>query len=681
MPKKIFIVLAVVVAVTLPILSFDFGITEDEQLHNQHGHSILDYFLGHSDRATRNPIDHNGKLIFEYDREMNDVSGALNIYGGFFDLLCAVTYRYLSPLGEFENRHFVNALFGVLLILFTGLTAQRIAGWRAGILALLLMALSPRIIGHSMNNPVDLPFAALYMCALFFIIRFLQELPRPRKRTWIPLLIAIPLAADIRIAGLVLIPYLLLFVGVWCLSRGRLGVVRSIGVTVLLCTGAYLLVSLLWPLAHGNPLGTPLMALRHLSQLETFNAYDLFEGRWVNRWEVPWYFVPKWLLIGTPLYIPLGLLASPFAFTARLPRKWIALVAFAFLFPVLLVVLRESYVYNDARHLLFAYPPLVAFCAVALQEVGDRLKSVPQPFRRVLTASFLLLIAGSMLEPLLFMVRNHRNQGVYFSPLIGGVAGAWRQYETDYWGNSTRQAVEWIQEHSDPGAAGPVRIRIWYGDQTKARYYIEKQPGFVHVIDEQTSTEWDYEIVQTVACKYSPGVLQLWPPAGTVYEVKADDTPLVAVVLNFRNHERADVLDRMLDWARQEPAHATYLTLASTYYWDGDYERWAEAFRHAAERNPEPVGRTHDEYLNLAQKFRTHEKYEESVLACRLALRKNPDSALAYNDLCASYNAWKRWPEAREACEAALALEPGFPRAEFNLNLAIEGQKEEPSEL
>ena len=96
---------------------------------------------------------------------------------------------------------------------------------------------------------------------------------------------------------------------------------------------------------------------------------------------------------------------------------------------------------------------------------------------------------------------------------------------------------------------------------------------------------------------------------------------------------------------------------------------------------PEPVGRTHDEYLNLAQDFRTHEKYEESVLACRLALHKKPDSALAYNDLCVSYNAWKRWPEAREACEAALALEPGFPRAEFNLNLAIEGQKEEPSEL
>ena len=61
-PRNLFLLLCLVVALTLPILSFDFGITEDEQLHNQHGHSILDYFLGRSDRATRPPIADNGKL-------------------------------------------------------------------------------------------------------------------------------------------------------------------------------------------------------------------------------------------------------------------------------------------------------------------------------------------------------------------------------------------------------------------------------------------------------------------------------------------------------------------------------------------------------------------------------------------------------------------------------------------
>ena len=104
--KNWFVALSVVAVLALPLLSFDFGITEDEQLHNRHGQSILDYFLGRSDLATRHPIDDDGKLTFRYGAEMQDESGALNIYGGFFDLLCAACYRTLSPLGEFEKSEF-----------------------------------------------------------------------------------------------------------------------------------------------------------------------------------------------------------------------------------------------------------------------------------------------------------------------------------------------------------------------------------------------------------------------------------------------------------------------------------------------------------------------------------------------------------------------------------------------
>ena len=62
--------LAAIVAVALPLLSFDFGITEDEQLHDRHGASILDYFRGESDAAARDPFDHNGELTFRYDDEI-----------------------------------------------------------------------------------------------------------------------------------------------------------------------------------------------------------------------------------------------------------------------------------------------------------------------------------------------------------------------------------------------------------------------------------------------------------------------------------------------------------------------------------------------------------------------------------------------------------------------------------
>jgi hypothetical protein len=48
-----------------------------------------------------------------------------------------------------------------------------------------------------------------------------------------------------------------------------------------------------------------------------------------------------------------------------------------------------------------------------------------------------------MLEPLVFQVRNHPNQIVYFTPLMGGPKAAFARYDMDYWGNSVLQAVQW----------------------------------------------------------------------------------------------------------------------------------------------------------------------------------------------------------------------------------------------
>jgi len=682
--KGAFFALLAVVALAFPLLSFDFGVTEDEQLHNNHGKSILDYFLGDDDRATRYPIDEEGNLTFAYDGEMNDLSGALNIYGGSFDLLCAATHRFLSPFGEFENRHLVNSLFGVLLVAFTGLAAARVAGWRVGVLALMMAALSPRIVGHSMNNPVDLPYAALYVFCIYFTLRFVETLPAPPARVWLPLLIGIPLATDIRIAGLVLICYLLLFVAVWSVARLRENgarhaartVARAAGVTLLLCAGSYLLVSILWPLAHSDPWTTPLLAFRHLSRLETFNALDLFEGVWIDASEIPWYFVPKWLIIGTPLFVLLGLLLTPLLAFPRLVRRAdghgvrysnLGMLAFATLFPVVFVILRDSNVYNDARHVLFAYPSLVVLCAVAIDCAARALRW------RLARVSFAILLAVTLLEPLHFMIRNHPNAGVYFSPLIGGVNGAWRVYETDFWGNSVRQAVEWIQENDEPADGEPVRIRAWYGDQTKAGYYISKRPGFERVVSDGTSTDWDYQILTAVECKYVPWVLEVWPPSGTVYEVKADDTPLLAVVANVANREPEEILTRMRDWVEKEPTHAGYFTLAETLEEFGRRDEALDAFVEAVRLEPKRLGRSHDGYIAASVTLFEAAMYEESRQASRLALTRDPDSAVAHYNICAAHLFEEHWAEAKRACEAAIRLQPDYPEARENLRLAENG--------
>ncbi len=44
------------------------------------------------------------------------------------------------------------------------------------------MLASPRFIGHAMNNPKDIPFAAAYVFTLYYIVRFQAEAPRVSRK-------------------------------------------------------------------------------------------------------------------------------------------------------------------------------------------------------------------------------------------------------------------------------------------------------------------------------------------------------------------------------------------------------------------------------------------------------------------------------------------------------------------
>ena len=52
-------------------------------------------------------------------------------------------------------------------------------------------------------------------------------------------------------------------------------------------------------------------------------------------------------------------------------------------------------------------------------------------------------VPPGLAEPLIFQIRNHPNETVYFSPLIGGPRGAFGRFEMDYWGNCLLDATNW----------------------------------------------------------------------------------------------------------------------------------------------------------------------------------------------------------------------------------------------
>jgi hypothetical protein len=542
-----FIVLAAIIGILMPVLSFDFGVTCDEHIHNTHGKVVLDYFTGVSEKAILDPFPEEGNVYNiitpDYNIPIEDDPDfkSMNATGGFFDLVCNAVHRYIGLFGEYENRHFINALFGALLFILIGLFAKEFGGWRAGVLALLFTVLSPRLFAHSMNNPKDIPFALFYLFSVYQMILLLKELPTIKIKRAILLVLSISLAINLRFAGVVLLGYLFLFWAIhWVAENGfRLPTVAGwkkmaiqLGYLICITVASYLAIALFWPFAQQD-IFAPIKIIKELTHFSQFNSYNLFEGRWINNWEIPWNYLPKWIWITIPLFIAAGALLVPLYFAILFFKnhlanfKYLLILSFSSFFPIFYAIYQESNVYDEARHFIFVIPPFIILTTIAWLYFIDLVKLVK------VKIAVLALLGLMLLEPFLFMVRNHPQEAFYFSPLIGGVDGAFKKYETDYWGHSLRAAVEWIVENEKPESIDkPVRVRVWYGDRMSSEYYLMKQPGYKFVYALENTADWDYSILLTAAAKHNAQWLYNWPPPYTVHQVMVDHTPLCAIIKN-----------------------------------------------------------------------------------------------------------------------------------------------------
>ncbi len=413
------------------LLSRDFGISWDEGQLNAYGELLFSFYTNGFD--------------------LHPILSYYNVaqYGGVVELLAACAQKVFSGTDPFVVRHALVACFGWLGLVFAGLLGKRLFGVWGGILSILLLVLSPRYLAHSMINSKDLPFAVFYLGSIYAFTFLRSGFPYFSKKSLCPCILLPALAINIRVGGLLLICYALLFVAmhVWFdrknLTSKRLGLLVSGCLAYVLVT--MVLGTVFWPWALVNPLIRPIQGLLAMSRFSTGAEgeiqYALFGGQMISTFNLPWDFIPRWIAITMPLAV---LAALPF-FALLLVRnkKWlrVGMVAFAAFFPVAYIVVTHPRLYDDWRHVLFAYPPMVVLAAgvwvLAFRRVRSR-----SVFGRIVVPALLVL---GLYHPLLFNINEHPNQLVYFNQLVGGTKGAFLRYDLDYWGNSYKQAVDWLR--------------------------------------------------------------------------------------------------------------------------------------------------------------------------------------------------------------------------------------------
>lgn len=666
--RLLFGVLCMVAVVGLPLLSFDYGITWDEPQDSRYARAVYDWYstFGEDHRC----LDVAGTMDHGDSGLKPELIRHLVNYGPVVSLAAEFLHVHLSPFGLYETRHLLNAFIALIGLLFTGLLARRAGTWKTGVLAFAFMLLTPAIFGHGMNNHKDIPFMAFAVASLYYMVRLLEEMPQLRWRTAGMLVLSLGMTLGVRAGGLLYFAYLPLFAGLHWLgnrdarSKGRAfdGILSYLKPLALVLAGAYLLGILFWPAALQDPIGHPLAALRNFENFGLTLIYEVFEGQRFAMTDFPWYYLPKSMLITIPLFVWAGLLlflAGLWTFRRDTPRLTLFLLIFATLFPIGYVLYKQSPLYNSWRHLLFVFPTLAILAAMGWDRVSAAIR--PTWLRPVSALALAALIA----PVLAWTVRNHPYQYLYYNELAGGQKGAYAEYETDYWCQSPRAAVEWLVETELAKGTGPVRV-ISNNDPETLSYFADQAGDRVQVLwarDHEWHREhWDYAIWTTRTL--SPTQLRngYFPPKGTIRVIEADGVPLAAIV----RRERPDLAigQQLLDQDMPDSAMMHFMAYAEYDPLEEEaFRQWGlchvASGRYAEGLPPlyRSIALCPENYFSwyyLGHAYRMMGREDSAMIALTQAVRHKVSMAMAYEERGDIHFARGRFAEARNEYELAL---------------------------
>ncbi|MBV9015081.1 MAG: glycosyltransferase family 39 protein [Alphaproteobacteria bacterium] len=466
----------------LVLLTFsDYGVTWDEDVHNWYGYFALEYYL----------------TLFTDERALNWLN--LYNYGAAFDMVAAALNKF-SPLGVYETRHLLNGFVGVVGLLGCWKLCRALGGHRAGFIALLFLLLTPNYYGQMFNNPKDIPFAVGGVWATYYMVRILPSLPRPPWALLLKMGLAIGLALGVRVGGLLFLCYLALVLGLSAVWQGIAARSFILVVTAALTSlwrvllpvvaVAFPVMLLFWPWGQQDPIGHSLRALAFFSH-DSFPFYTLFDGQFVPASNLPWEYLPTYILLALPEIVLVLLGVAGGAAVVALARRgtWARrelvlgcfLLGFTIVFPVAYAIAIKAVLFDGMRHFIFVLPSIAVAAALVADRGLTRLASLPH--RAPIYAALGLYGAAHVG----IMVMLHPDQYVYYNAFVGGVDGAQRKFKLDYWANSYAEAVRGLEDYLRRQYGADFEEREFTvavcGPPISARYYFPDNFRLLHRAD------------------------------------------------------------------------------------------------------------------------------------------------------------------------------------------------------
>ena len=354
-------------------------------------------------------------------------------------------------------RHYGTwLLFYISVIFFYLLCRCHFNNEMLALLGCLFLVLHPRIFANSFYDSFDIALLSFYTISMYTLVRYQKT-----KSLNMAVVHAFTCAilVDIRLIG-VMMPFISYILFLWDLVENRQDrrkTWQTIRNTSVYTIALVSFVILFWPYLWRDPF-SGMMEIIRLTPRIFFGSTVLYFGEYVKAVQLPWHYIPVWIGITTPILYSLFFIAGCLAIFRVLMKKTLwsynrtkndFLFIAAFLFPVLLVIIFHSTLYDSWRHLFFIYP---AFVLIALTGVEGCFKLMAKYCRgkthTVIKAALVFSILIGFLSTSIFMLKYHPHQNVYFNCLAGeNMKEVKEKFDLDYWGLSYRQGLEYITEN------------------------------------------------------------------------------------------------------------------------------------------------------------------------------------------------------------------------------------------
>ncbi len=527
--KKGFQYLSAIFFVLTILLSLGAGINADDQWQDKYSNDIVKYYT-----------------TFGKDTTALNYKDNLHLYGGVFEFTAGIINKLVNnndvnSASYHYVRHILIASCGAGAMIFGGLLAAELGGWLAGILTLLIMFFTPSFLGHSLMNPKDIPFAFGYAMSLYYMVRFFKQMPYPTRNILIGLGLGLAISIGVRAGGLLLVAIFGFFGILQILQKQSILVgeaksklwLNTIKYGAMVVVAGYIIAVIFWPYALQNPFSNVLKALSEQTKFSVDIKF-LYQGEFWWSKKVPSSYPFVWLGITLPLFVFLGWLTM-FIFGKKVARKdnWllIAMLAFAFLFPILYVIYKKSNLYDGWRHLLFVYSAGAALAGLGWSAALKHFSN-----NRNVWYILLGIFGLKLLDPLIYIAKNRHYPYTYFNPIQGGIKNAFGKYELDYWGTAVKQGVEWMDAQGiiKPNMEKPVTIATNF--MYPAQCYLAKYGDKVKVIytryRNRNEQQWDYGLFNSRFVTGKQLENGKWPSSKKIHTIDANSVPLLAVIKN-----------------------------------------------------------------------------------------------------------------------------------------------------